>query len=177
MIGEFWEKFVKLDLVFFKTLNWMHQWHRGGSSSDVVSSPSDDEMIKSCLSINISVTFILSAPPGASLDSQFNILIKFSLSLAQQKSAPIRCWISLISKYWGWSKFNCVSCWLCLATSNINQLFRGVFLYFSVHTFPPHKPDRLANWHTPTDGPEICCLQIIPHSSANKQSGTNQRKY
>ena len=43
-------------------------------------SPSDGEMIKSCLSINISVTFILSAPPGASLDSQFNILIKFSLS-------------------------------------------------------------------------------------------------
>ena len=48
-------------------------------------SPSDDEMIKSCLSINISVTFILSAPPGASLDSQFNILIKFSLSLSRNQ--------------------------------------------------------------------------------------------
>ena len=38
--------------------------------------PSDDEMIKSCLSIKLSVTFILSV---AGLDSHFNILIKFSL--------------------------------------------------------------------------------------------------
>ena len=135
MIGEFWDKFVKLDLVFFKTLNWMHQWHLGGSSSDVVSSPSDDEMIKSCLSINISVTFILSAAPGASFDSQFNILIKFSLSPSRNKLSDVEfLWFQNIEVE---GKFNCESSWSLLATVNINQLFPGVFLYFSVHTFPP----------------------------------------
>ena len=48
-------------------------------------SSSDIEMIKSCLSINISVTFILSAPPGAGLDSEisvqyFNKVLSLSLS-------------------------------------------------------------------------------------------------
>ena len=54
-------------------------------------SPSDDEMIKSCLSINISVTFILSAPPGAGLDSEisvqyFNKVLSLSLSLSAEIS-------------------------------------------------------------------------------------------
>ena len=51
-------------------------------------SSSDIEMIKSCLSINISVTFILSAPPGADLDSEisvqyFNKVLSLSLSRNQ----------------------------------------------------------------------------------------------
>ena len=61
---------------------------RDGSNREAeMLSCSDVEMIESCLSINISVTFILSAAPGSKLGvsvQYFNI--KFSLSLSAEIS-------------------------------------------------------------------------------------------
>ena len=131
-------------------------------------------MIKSCLSINISVTFILSAAPGASFDSQFNILIKFSLSPSRNKLSDVEfLWFQNIEVE---GKFNCESSWSLLATVNINQLFPGVFLYFSVYTFPPqcgplwwHTPHHTSPHLTP-DGPWNMCHPVSPSVSANKPS-------